>query len=567
MITFYLDGQPCEPYNRQDIKYSIDYTQRRRLSEFEITIDVLEFVREDYERIFNWLRTYGRYQGMPLDVQFSNGLIQRYYLDFTDPAMVWTDTNITVKVKRRNATINFFDDADSLVFEVVNNRGKFLPSDFTDVEYIIIPPNREIYFITISLTTFQLAQQLAQAVKDVQEAIADLTAVLPPVPGNAGLIAAAAIKVAARLAYTIAITIALIRLVSDLVKLIFPPIRKFKAISYRNLIKRSCEALGYTLQSNVLDELANVVVLPVPLRPNNFSVIREVFAPQSLAFTNGYPSALDTIPTLGTAISTLEEIFNLTTVVNEKVVRIERNDAFNNVDGEPIPLAYNLQNQKQEERKFNDEFWKRKLMFWAKDGADFNTFDDRNNTIVEFDTSVQVSPHEDIQLLRGLEQVPTNFSRGTRKDGLDFIEKSVKVLTKAVDLFTGGAISNLINNRVGVMIVSQQYFSNTKLLLMQGTKISANDKKFLDPETIINNYHQNLRVVNNTTEVIENMPIRMDELNFLQFVNKNFVTLSSGETAELKFLEWSENDHEASATFEVDSDYATNINETKISNG
>lgn len=563
MIKFFLDGQECEPYNRQDIKYSIDFTSRRRFSQYEVSIDVLEFVREDYTRIFNWLKTYGRYQGMPLDVQFSNGQIQRYYLDFTDPSTKWTNTVISVGVKRRNATDNFFDNADSLVFDLVN----FDSSDFIDIDYIIIPPNREIYFITISLTTFQLAQQLAQAVKDVQEAIADLNELLPPLPGNAGTIVANIIRIAARIAYTIAITIALIRLISDLIKIVFPPVRQFKCITYKKLIEKGCEKLGYTLESNVLNELDKLTVIPVPLRPNNFSVIREVFAPQSIAFTNGYPSALDVIPTLGTAISTLEEIYNLTTSVNNGVVKIERNEDFDTLDSEPVQLSYNIQDLAQEERTFNNEYWKRKLMFWAKDGADFNTYDDRDNTVVEFDTSLQVSPHEDIQLLKGLEQVPTNFSRATRKDGLDFIEKSVKVLTKAVDLFTGGAISNAINNRVGVMIVSQQYFSNTKIAWSQGTKISPQDKEILNPENIINEYHDNLKVVNNTTEIIENMPIRMDELNFLQFINKNFVTLTDGNRAELKRLEWSENDVEGSLTFEIPSDYAININQTIVNNG
>jgi hypothetical protein len=354
---------------------------------------------------------------------------------------------------------------------------------------------------------------------------------------------------------------------SDLVKIVFPPVRTFQGISYKKLIERSCEKLGYTLQSNILNQLDKLTILPVPLRPNNFSVIREVFAPQSIAFTNGYPSALDVIPTLGQAITTLEQIFNLTTFVNNGVVQIERNDFFSEQNNEVIPLAYNLQDLHQEERSFNDDYWKRKLMFWQKDGADFNTYDDRNNTIVEFDTKLAVAPHEDIQLLKGLEQVPTNFSRGTRKNELDFIEKAVKVLASAVDLFTGGAISNTINNRKGVLIVSQQYYSVTKLLWMQGDKISQNDKEVLDPQNIINNYHENLTVENNTKEVVENMPIRMDELKFLQFVNKKFVTLESGELASVKRVEWSEEDSEGSVTFEVVSSYNNNLTQSVINNG
>ena len=141
------------------------------------------------------------------------------------------------------------------------------------------------------------------------------------------------------------------------------------------------------------------------------------------------------------------------------------------------------------------------------------------------------------------------------------------MLASAVDMFTGGAISNAINNRKGVLIVSQQYYSVTKLLWMQGDKISPNDKEVLDPENIINNYHEDLKVENNTKEVIENMPIRMNELNFLQFVNKKFVNLESGELASVKRVEWSEEDSEGSVTFEVLSNYNNNLTQSIINNG
>jgi hypothetical protein len=177
MITYILDGQIANPENRNDIRYRIDYTNRRRISEFEITVDNLVFVREDKERIFQHLANLGRYQGMPLDIVFSNGQILRYYLDFTDSSTQWTENEIAVKVKRYRANENFFDNADSLSWRLIN----WQPSDFTTVKYFIIPEQQPLYIISLSLAFFSLLSQLAKAIEDIQKSIAALVkATLPP---------------------------------------------------------------------------------------------------------------------------------------------------------------------------------------------------------------------------------------------------------------------------------------------------------------------------------------------------------------------------------------------------
>jgi hypothetical protein len=564
MITYILDGQIANPENRNDIRYRIDYTNRRRISEFEITVDNLVFVREDKERIFQHLTNLGRYQGMPLDIVFSNGQILRYYLDFTDSSTQWTENEIAVKVKRYRANENFFDNADSLSWRLIN----WQPSDFTTVKYFIIPEQQPLYIISLSLAFFSLLSQLAKAIEDIQKGIADLAATLPPVPGNVGAVVAAAIKLAARIAYAIFIISALIQLLTQIIEMILPKLRTFKDIPYKRLIEKGCQHLGFTLSSNALNTLSRLSFLGTPQRAVDGGIFREIFMPNSFAYTEGFPSEMDSIPTLGAAIKAIEELYNLRTTVNNGVVQIERYDFFNQPAPTPIPLAYNLQDSHEMRRSFSDEYWKRKLLVWTKDMRDVWTFDDKRGHIVEVDTSCVTVPDPYLNLLKGFQKIDNPFALGTRKNGLTLVEKFLKnVLAPAVDLFTGGALTNKINDRVGVLVVSSQYFTVNKLLWKAGDKLHPNHRQELAAKTILQTWHNTETVENRTREVLENIPVRMNEDTFLLLSSQNVVNLSDGTQAELKVLEWSENEAEASATIEVQSVYNVNLKQTIINGG
>ena len=564
MITYILDGQIANPENRNDIRYKIDFTNRRRISEFEITVENLIFVREDKERIFNHLRNLGRYQGMPLDIVFSNGQILRYYIDFTDPSTTWTENEINVKIKRYRSNENFFDNADSLSWRLVD----FQPSDFTDVKYFIIPEQQPLYVITLGLAFFATLQQTAKAFEDVQKAIEDLARVLPPVPGNLGQVVALSISLATRIAYALFMVTALIQLTLQIVEYILPKLRTFKGISIRTLIRKGVEHLGYTLQSGALDTLAPLTFLGTPERALDGGIFREIFMPNSFAYTDGFPTEMDSIPTLGRAMQSMEELFNLRTTVNEGVVQIERWDFFQQTAQVGVPLAYNEQDSHEMRKGFNQDYWKRKLLVWSKDMRDVFTYDDKKGHICELDTSSVTIPDQNLNLLKGFEKVDNPFALGSRKEKLTFVERLLKnTLAPAVDLLTGGALSSAIDNRVGVLVVSSQYYSVNKLLWMQGDKIHPQHRQFLNAKHILQTWHNTENVADNTQEVIENMPVRMNEETFLLLSSQNLVNLNNGTQAELISLEWSENEAEASATIQIDSEFNVNLTERVINGG
>jgi hypothetical protein len=569
MIQYLLDGQVCHPKNRQEIKFIIDYSERNRVNEFEISIDNLIFVREDKERIHQYLATYGNKYGMPFAIQFTNGQILSYFIDFTDEATRYNADEFHAKIKRYRANVNFFDKADGLSWRLMEREGFWQDSDFTNIRYVIIPEQQPLYFITLSLAFFATVQQIAQAVEDIQSGIADLTeAVTPsfagPVPViNVGQVISLTIRLVARIIKGVVLVIALINIMQQIIEMIMPAVRTMRDIPYLHLIRKGCQYLGYTLDTSAINELQPLSFLGAPEKQFDMGIMREIFRPLSSAFTWGFPSEMDSITTLGQAIDKLETIYNLRTTVNNGVVRIEPRL----LQGQtaPIPLAYNEQDAAHMTRSFTNDHWKRKVLMWRKDVKDVWTFDDKKGHLAELDTDVINAPDPNLKLLKGAVIVDNPFALASRKEELTRVEKFLKnTLAPAVDLFTNGGFSAQINNRVGVMVISSQYFTVNKLLWKVGENIHPQHRDILNAKRILEVYHGSETVAARNKEKIENMPIRMTESNFLLLSSQNVVNLSNGEQAELVRLEWSENDAEAAADLLVNTVYNTNIQQSTI---
>ena len=562
MIRYYLNGTECNPANKDTVNYVFDFTDRQ-LRELELSVDTLEFVREDFDAIKQWLDLYGNFVGMPLDIKYSNGLVVKYLLDFADPSFTKRERSCSVKLKRHKAVDNFFDNADGLSFGLIN----WQEQDFTLVDYVIIPEQQASYYLSLSLATFALSRELIEAVKSISEGIADLAEVLPTVPGNIGAVVAAAIKLAARIAYALSIVIALTKLSVEIINVIFQPIRQFKGVSYRRLLQRGCGYLGYQLQSNLLNQLAPLTILPVPLKPKEASWFFELVGGNTSGYTNGYPSSRDTVQTLGQAIRAIENTFNAKVSVIDGVVRIEQETYFEKTPNTGLLNAFNLQDSLQSEYTLNsEEIFKRMVVQYQVDPSDFNTFDDTFQNLYEISSEVQTSPDTGFELIKGFDLVDVPFARGTNKGKLNFLEEAAKNFAKAIDLFTKGKLSAKIEARKNALQISSQYFNVTKLLWMQGTKLHPAQTDFIGCPAIANNYWYSRFIQNNQKRIYENVPVAMTESELFALMQNNYIVADDGQVVEITNVQWSEREHFATVTMRV-SQKATNEKTVIIDDG
>jgi hypothetical protein len=545
MIRYYLNGVECNPANKREINYIFDFSDRR-IRELEIDVDALRFVREDRTAIKQWIDTYGYSVGMPLDIVYSNGTTVKYFLDFSAPSFIENEISYTVKVKKYKGTDNFFDNANGLSWELID----WNDSDFVNVDYVVIPDDQKAYFISLSLATFALAQELAYAIQEIQNAIADLIATLDVTNFTATV--TAAIKLAARIAYALFIVVALVQLITQLLNIIFPIIRQFKACTVRQLFVKGAAHLGITVQSTLLDSLDKLTILPVPLREKDPSLFLELFAPMSLAYTKGHPSSRDTVPTFGRLIEAIEDTFNCKSIVKDGVLRFEQEDWFEQNASQIIPQAFNDQGLILNNKKLNtEELFKRLVAVYAIDPTDINTLDDTKKTVYEVGSEVITSPDPFLELIKGSDIVNIPFARGTRKSQLTFVEEAAKVLASAVDLFTGGSLASTIDARKNVLQISSQYFTVSKLLWMNGTKLNSNQNAFIGADVIVNTYHSNRFIQNNQKDVFEQMPIALTESEIFNILQNNYLNLNTGNVCEIKRIAWSEKTHKATSDYTV----------------
>jgi hypothetical protein len=551
MIRYFLNGTECNPKNKDSVNYVFDFTDRQ-LRELELSVDALEFVREDFDAIKQWISIYGYFVGMPLDIKYSNGTTVKYLLDFAEPSFTMQERGCKVKLKRYKATDNFFDNANGLSFGVM----QWSDYDLRDIDYVIIPEQQASYYLSLALATFALTQELQKAVQDIAEGIADLTKAMvpvgiPPVP-DFGAIAVAAIKLAARIAYALAIVIALTKLGIEIINIIFQPIRKFKGATLRTLIMKGCSHLGYSLNSMLLDSISDAVVLPVPLKPKDPNWFYELLGVATNGYTNGYPSSRDSIRTLGEAIAAVENTFNARTIVINGVVTIEHETYFEKTPNTGLLQAFNLQDKLQSEFKLNsDEIFKRMVVQYRVDPSDFNTFDDTKENLYEVSSEVINSTGKAYELIKGFDLIDIPFARGTAKGQLNFLEKAAKSYAKAIDLFTSGNLSSKIEARKNALQISSQYFNVTKLLYMNGTKLVDNQLAFLGCKAIANKYWINRYIQNNQKRIYENVPIAMTESELFALMANNYIVDDTGVIAEVMSVQWSELEHMATATIRV----------------
>jgi hypothetical protein len=117
--------------------------------------------------------------------------------------------------------------------------------------------------------------------------------------------------------------------------------------------------------------------------------------------------------------------------------------------------------------------------------------------------------------IKGLNDRSINFAQGTRKTKLNWLEKRVRDLFKLVDKIANTSYSSQINNRVGVLTISNQFYGVTKLLY------TINGRQ---PENYLN-YVRQLTIPKSLDVIIQGVPCpnidtnNVEQSDLLQLIN------------------------------------------------
>jgi len=386
-MKHYLNNIIVSPRNVLEIGLITDYTGNPEL--LQIDTDTVVLPREARQIILDHVSTQGVFEGIPYLIEMDSGIKLEYYVDLTEGA-VYRDFEIEVKIKKRKGFDNFNENAQALSFELM--RAKGVVFNTIDIPYLIIPENQVELGISLSIAIYVMTKESIQATKDLISATRDLVeattpnASIPPVP-PIGEIISLSLAVLAQLAYTLAVYIALIKLARQMMELLFPDIRYYKGSTIKNLIEQGCQYLGYTLDSTLLNSMDKLTLMPVPLIKEKKSIYDYIQNDLNFSFTKGYPTAQDTVSTLGELINAVEIWFNARTKVYNGVVQIERRDYWQNISSNTTVPALNIQDKRQNEYTLNtDEAFKRSYVHYQVDYSDTHTLDFFDPTDAEYST-------------------------------------------------------------------------------------------------------------------------------------------------------------------------------------
>lgn len=566
-MKHYLNGIEVSPRNLHQIGFRSTWSDNVSVDdkgdrELNLNVDSIVLPNEGKEIIQNWITQKGVFEGIPYDIHMNNGTVLKYYVDLIDGAK-YRDRDITVKIKRRKAFDNFYQLARDTSFDLFKVKG--VNYNIFDVPYIIIPQNQVELGVTLSISIFVMSKTIIEEIRKTSELIAEQINSLIPSVGvgvvvNVGAIALAIIKITLQIAYVIALIIALKKLLDQLRELIFPKVRNFKACKVKDLISQSCAYYGYTFQSTLLDNLSGLTILPVPLVKGKRKGFKSIFDyiqnDLNYAFTKGYPTGQDTTPTLWSLIEEMEKTFNAKCKVINGVVRLERIDYWKNNTNTNINVSLTLQDSRQDEYELNTfDTWKRYYIHLQPDYADQFTLDNYDNVDNEQSTEPVNILNKDLVCVKGLNDRNINFAQGSRKTKLNWLEKRVRDLFKLVDKLANTSYASQINDRVGVLTISNQFYGVTKLLYTVGGKQPVNYLDYVGAKGLWDNYHNINQIQNNGYKIKENVKCLMNEELFVNLLTNNWV-LIDGKKCEILSLEYKENDSYATITFREPYNYA-----------
>lgn len=561
-MKHFLNEIEISPRNREEIGVISDFTGNPEV--LNINVDTIILPRESYDIVKNHVATVGLFEGIPYRIQMANGINLNYYVDLTENP-IFRSYECELKIKRRKANDCFFDNADGTSFELMLKKGVVFPT--FKIPYLIVRDNQLELAVTLSLALFSMTQAAIQAVKDLATTISEGVDAFTPSVGvtgpviNVGGIAAYFMNVVIQTIYVASLLIAITAMATKLFELIFPKVRNLLGCKVKDLIEVSCNFLGYQLNSNLLNNL-NMTLLPVPLIRERKGIFK--FVPDDLIspFNKGVPSSSDTVSTIGSLIRAIEETYNAQTKVIDGVVYIERRDYWQSITTNQIVPAMVIQADRVDEYSYNaQDVWKRYYIHYQLDAMDLNTMDELYDIHdAEYSTEPINVINSDLVTIKGLNDVSVPFALGQRKDELNWLEKLAKGLFGVIDALTGlfGGGTNLvakIDARVGVLVISQNFFSVTKLLYTVNGKQPANFKDYVSAKSLWANFHHINQITENGWKIKNEVRLRIMEDDFVTLLDNNWAEIN-GVNCEILKLEWVDEKSLATITYRIPDNYA-----------
>jgi hypothetical protein len=292
----------------------------------------------------------------------------------------------------------------------------------------------------------------------------------------------------------------------------------------------------------------------------------------NLAFNETFPTANDTTPTLGSLIEYVKLKFNARVREINGTIHIERRDYWQSTASLELKKSLVDQDRGSDVFRYNtDQAWKRYYLGYQSDISDLHTYDSFDSVDCEYSAEPVSAVNLNYVKIQGNVVINIPFCLGARKNDLNWLENFVlsvfQFIDSLLDIFgVNSSLASSIENSIGDLIISQQYFQTTKLLYLVGTKQPENYLTKIGANAIYQNYHAINQIENNGYLIRENVIFDISQNDLVNLLNNNFVIIE-GLVCELMEFEYIEENSKLIATYKEPNNYAQGKVKTILING
>lgn len=441
-INFYLNNNKINPpENWRGLGIEANFEDGEFKSQ-QLTINNWDFVRENTDYIKVWINSGYIFEGMPFRVEEVNeatGVITAIfngYIDLTDDTL-YDENRITVKSKERYSIDWLNDTAAGFGFEYLESIGLLTTADYIAVPYIIsaIPNYKEsaIALVSLTLVTNQLVNSATLIIASISEVISD--------PLMWGSIISAAIQI---LQFVIML-LAAILLIKQIFDLLIQRVKYHNAIKVKTLFERGCQYLNLTFSSSTIPDDWYILPKKYVVRKNPQNIfgfnILGAFQPNEFP-QNGYPKE-----NFADFILKMKDLFNGKVLLDN----VNANLRFERKDFSTKPAQYTMPPIENYQYRYNtNDFTSNLYVEFLTDVTESNTITQYKGTgyqVIQRPISY-VTP--EYVLMKGLKQVTPQYALGKRKVELTTVEEIFKGILEALD-FALPPIINAINATINIL--------------------------------------------------------------------------------------------------------------------
>lgn len=544
-IIHEMDGQERgEPRDWQNLEITVDWKNKKEsgtvnVSDLSFTLGANQYIQQHVKKGVEG--GVGIFEGIPYKIKVGEQMNPTYifkgYLDLTDEMTVFGQEEITVSLKKEQGEDWLTDVADSFSFAYLHNQGLITNSDFIKVPYVINYVPDSMQMIILSMSIYLMTKEIVENIQYIAESVALITNASTPIPvasvppglgWDVGDFIMATIKVIARIAYTIAIVIAIKNLITQLFEQLMPKKRYHLGMSFYRMFEVSCQYLNLTLSSNLLENIKNEVHIPPKDRKGGD------------AGETGFPSTSSAIYTFGDLIRVMKERHNADYRIQDGIFYFERRDSFDTPSIYQMPDYFEDQDRLLDKFKYNtSEMVSNYNITYEYDTQDQNTLDDQSGRLFQAITTPVVKDNPKLVVIKNLAQISVPFSLGKEKKSLTDVEKTLRSLGQVVDtitgIFGGGTnFSGKIEDRIGSLLLSSHFLTFGKVVVMQGGRLAPNQRELLNALNLWNDYHYinsfaTYKGVHNQYVLREEVPVPMSIEDFDLLLTNNKATNSKGD--------------------------------------